>query len=299
MRADDRHRLDRWLAIHQPRLRLSTDETGRASISGVFDLVTMESGNPPTTYASFEIDFIIPDDFPSSLPKVFETGGQIERKPEHHINGDGSICYGVPVIIAARRPDMSVDTFISEILHDYFLGYLCYQERGTWPFGEVGHGYTGALEYLAELLDCDARPNKVRALLALLSLKHRRDRWHCPCGSGKRLGQCCRSALNRASRRLTRREALRLRPSMISFEAEAENTAEHAALVTELETLRADIRRYAAACLGSAPDCEPSSPSIKKRMVQTVSRRAVDIQRRNAACHHHQPFTASESGAQT
>lgn len=296
MRANERQKLDRWLAIHQPRLQLSTDEEGRISISGVFDLVAVEGGNSPVAYASFEIDFIVPDDFPSSLPKVFETGGQIERKPEHHINGDGSICYGVPAIIAARRPDLGVDTLLSEILHDYFLGYLCYKDGGAWPFGEVGHGYAGALEYLAELLGCDTKPNKVSALLALLSLKHRRDRWRCPCGSSKRFGQCCRSALNLASRHLTRREAVRLRPLMISYKAEAANTAEYAALVTELEKLRADIRRHNAASLRSTPDRECTSPSIKKRMVQTVSRRAVGIQRQNAVCHHPQPAAASKSG---
>jgi len=277
MRANYRHDLDRWLAIHQPRLNLSVDEAGLKQISGFFDLTHTEGGNPPLVYESFEIEFVFQKDFPAVLPTVFETGDRIERKSENHINGDGSICYGVPIVIAARRPDLTLDEFISEILHDYFLGYLHFIETGGWPFGEVGHGYAGAIEYLAELLGCEAKPNKVKALLSLLSLKHRRDRWSCPCGSKKRLGDCCREALNRASLKITRYEAIRLCPLIVRHAEEAADAAGYLALVDQVNDLKAKRQHDKAASLDAGRKKATLTTSIRTQMFRSVSYRAVRI----------------------
>jgi len=275
VRASDRNNLDRWLAIHQPRLRLSTDAAGCVSVSGQFDLVHLEEGGAPVVYETFEIDFTYPNNYPESLPTVFENGGRIKRESDNHINCNGSICYGVPAIIAARRPDLKPSAFISEILHDYFLGYLHFLEFGFWPFGEVGHGYAGAIDYMAELLKCAAKPNKVKALLFLLQLKHRRDRWGCSCGSGKRLGRCCRQALNRAALHITRREAARLRPLIEQYDNEAADTAKHTELVAQLETLRDKMKCDAIARLKAGRQTAKSTKSIREDMVHSASRRVV------------------------
>jgi hypothetical protein len=169
-------------------------------------------GLGPLAFETFNIQMVVPSDFPLSLPKVFETFGRIPRSSDNHINSDGSICYGVPHFIIARRPKLTMAEFVSEVLFDYFLGYLHFQEFGEWPFGEIGHGHEGVTDHLAERLGCESSFNKVAALIVLLSKKHRRDRWVCPCGSRKTLGMCCRKALNHASLRLSKNEALGLLP---------------------------------------------------------------------------------------
>ncbi len=275
MRASDRNALDRWLAINQPRLRLSTDAAGCTSVSGHFDLIDIQEGEHPVVYDAFEIDFTFPKNFPKCLPTVFETGGRIRRQSDNHINCDGSICYGVPVIIAARRPDLKLSTFFSEILNDYFLGYLNFLEFGSWPFGEVGHGYVGAIEYMAELLKCEANQNKVKALLYLLQLKHRRDRWSCACGSGKRLGNCCRRSLNKAALCITRQEAARLCPLIELYNNEAGDTAKKSELMAKLETLQNQMKCNGIARLKAGRQMAKSTHSIRKNLVQSASCRVV------------------------
>ena len=180
---------------------------GGIVISGSYLLSHEISSGHQQNYEAFDIKVTVPTDFPKTLPTVYETAGRIPRVADNHINENGSICFGVPEIIAARRSDLTIVIFLSEILHDYFLGYLHFTEFGVWPFGEIKHGYIGVIEELAEILECSPDIRKIRALLFLLSKKHRRDRWDCPCKSKKRLGQCCRAALNRAFRRVSRSEA--------------------------------------------------------------------------------------------
>lgn len=224
--------IDRWLAINQPSLKMGKTD-GAVRISGTYALCDQAGCSAPQVFETFQIEFVVPDDFPSSLPRVFETAGRIPRLSDNHINDDGSICYGVPSIISAKQSNLTLISFLNEILHDYFLGYLHFLEFGNWPFGEISHGYIGVVEELAEILDCTPDVRKVRALLTLLSKKHRRDRWPCPCGSLKKLGNCCRPALNKASTKMNRSEARKL----ISLAGRVEQRAEYVKLLNKVAHL--------------------------------------------------------------
>jgi len=202
----DLDKIDRWLALNQPGLKINIIDDA-VIVDGTYALCDQTGINGPQIFETFEIEFVVPDDFPQSLPRVYETAERIPRLSDNHINDDGSICFGVPSIISAKRPNLTLIPFVDEILHDYFLGYLHFLEFGEWPFGEISHGYMGVVEELAEILDCKPDARKVKALVSLLSKKHRRDRWPCPCGSPKKLGKCCRPALNKASTRMSRSEA--------------------------------------------------------------------------------------------
>lgn len=262
--------IDRWLAINQPSLKMSMTG-GALIINGTYALCDQAGCSGPQVFEVFQIDFVVPDDFPSSLPRVFETAGRIPRLSNNHINDDGSICYGVPSIISAKQPNLTLISFLNEILHDYFLGYLHFLEFGKWPFGEISHGYIGVVEELADILDCTPDVRKVRALLKLLSKKHRRDRWPCPCGSSKKLGNCCRPALNKASTKMKRSEARKL----ISLAGRVGQTAEYVKLlnkVTQLEkqVAKAQLKR------NSTKKADSSVTVLKKRYgAHTVSSIAI------------------------
>lgn len=201
-------KLDRWLATNQPELHVEAHE-GQCRVFGQYQLEENEESNL-TTFASFDIEMIFPVKFPVRLPVVYETDKQIERLSENHINFDGSICYGVPEIISALRPNLTIAEFFEEILFDYFLGYLHFKETGQWPYGELSHGIKGIYQGFSDILGCENSPKIIYGLLYLLTHKHRRDRWACPCKSGKRLRDCCRPALNVAGRRVKRQDAKRL-----------------------------------------------------------------------------------------
>jgi len=105
---------------------------------------------------------------------------------------------------------MNLVEFFDEYVRSYFLGYLHYDKFDHWPKGEYAHGNEGVIDSVAELLGCKPNLNQIIGLLKLLELKHRRDRWTCPCGSKKRLGNCCRQMLNKASPHISRAQASRL-----------------------------------------------------------------------------------------
>ena len=117
MRADELQELDRWLAINQPRLKIKYSDDEKVVLIGLLELTHEPNGSGPKVFDAFEILIEIPKDFPTSLPKVFETSGRIPLKPDFHINENGSICYGVPEIISARRPDLSLEQFITCLLY--------------------------------------------------------------------------------------------------------------------------------------------------------------------------------------
>ena len=236
MLAYDFDNIDRWLAIHQPALKIK-NVGGKIVIDGTYELCYQSGIIGPQVFDSFQIEFVIPDNFPHFLPRVFETAKRIPRHSDNHINDDGSICFGVPSIISAKQPHLTVALFLDEILYDYFLGYLYFLTYQKWPFGEISHGYIGITEELAEILGCEPDVRKINALISLLAKKHRRDRWPCPCGSLKKLGNCCRPALNRASTKMSRSEAKKL----IALSVRVKQRSEYIKRLTKVAQLEGQL----------------------------------------------------------
>lgn len=272
MANDQQDTLDRWLAINQSALRLDLVD-GDIVISGSYLLSHEISSGHQQNYEAFDIKITVPADFPKTLPTVYETAGRIPRDADNHINENGSICFGVPEIIAARRPDLTIVSFLSEILHDYFLGYLHFAEFGVWPFGEIKHGYIGVIEELAGILECSPDILKIRALLYLLSKKHRRDRWDCPCKSKKRLGECCRGALNRASRSVSRGEA----KDLLVLSNALKKRDEYVKTLTDISKLHEKLALKEIKKLTASEEDIRSIAAKRKFNKNTVSLRAIHI----------------------
>lgn len=130
--------------------------------------------------------------------------------PGNHVNPNGTLCYGPPKFVWASNPNMTLIRFFEEYTHSYFVGYLYFREHGIWPQGEYEHGNLGVLTAYSELLKCKQDFHSILGMLKLLSLKFRRDRWSCPCKSDKKLGDCCRPALNSAGKKINREVAKNL-----------------------------------------------------------------------------------------
>ena len=149
-------------------------------------------------------------DFPSTPAVLFESNGTIPRDPDHHVNPDGSCCFGIWEAIHVRQPDLTLQDLLEGPVRSYFIGQAHKAATGAWPFGELAHGQAGVVEECAEILGCPADPDLVIGLLRVMSGKWRRDRKPCACGSGKRLRACCRPRLQSLSRQLSHRQAQRL-----------------------------------------------------------------------------------------
>lgn len=181
-----------------------------AYIISEMDVVAAPEG--PIT--EFEIRMELSGHYPREEPKVFEVGGRIPRIPDRHINPGGDCCVTVWEHWLATASDQSVLSYINGPLHEYFLGQLCFEKTGLWPFGERAHGYEGFQEAVADALGV---PNKKESLiyyLRLLSQGWPRGHWLCPCGSGVRLRHCHRDDMAAMQRRIAQPVARRMLKKM-------------------------------------------------------------------------------------
>lgn len=168
-----------------PTLRLSTEKS--LEITGEWHVE--HDGEVLETY-SIRISF--DDNYPHSLPKVYETSGKIKPSPDTHFNSpDWHAC----LFVSHQRWQVwpvgsSFKRFLEIPVHNFFLGQAHYAAYGYWPnHRERGHGNKGIVEYYQELFDCE----KPATILSLLSIEVPdvipRQR-KCPCNKRKRLRNC-------------------------------------------------------------------------------------------------------------
>jgi hypothetical protein len=147
-----------------------------------------------TITESFEIELIIPHNFPDTLPRVKETGGRIGVEYEHR-NPSGTLCLAVPV--EQRRIVFEQPTllgFVNRLVIPYLYGYCFWKTHGRHPFDEAAHGHEGILRHYMDTLGL---ANEVTVLAVICFLFEHGYRGHhdCPCGSGLKVRACHGPAL--------------------------------------------------------------------------------------------------------
>lgn len=140
--------------------------------------------------AVFSIEVLLPDDYPSSPPQVYEVGGAIPRSADRHVNPDGSAClFAPPDRWYKCPPGTELKAFLDGPVREYFFSQAFYDLTRRWPFGEWGHGDLGIVEFYAERLGL------LNILAIRIFLNHAANpkafrHWQCPCGSGHKAIQC-------------------------------------------------------------------------------------------------------------
>lgn len=207
----------RAIAFDQPKLMVELINTG-VKVSGTF-IVT-----PTTTdyagagiIAEYEIQIFFPATFPDGEPKVMETGGNIPRNEKHHINGDGSCCIVIWGLWVATSKNIDVQSYIDGPLKNYFLGQHHKKMKGEWPFGEEDHGHHGIIKALSRTLGCAEDAQIALSFLNLLSKKQVKGHWACPCGSRKKLRNCCITKIHDLQIKIGKVRANRIRKYMLNM----------------------------------------------------------------------------------
>lgn len=139
---------------------------------------------------TFTIEVSVPDTYPREIPVVTEVNGRIPPIPDRHVNEtNGSCCIELPFEFHRRRPQLSVSEYLLGPVRSFFLAQLHFEEFGTWPAGERGHGFDGVREAMLELFGLDDAELLIKLVPAV---RHWRKRKHerCPCASGSRLFAC-------------------------------------------------------------------------------------------------------------
>ncbi|RUR14029.1 SEC-C metal-binding domain-containing protein [Legionella septentrionalis] len=139
----------------------------------------------------YQIRIDIPDDYPDSIPKVFETRGDIPKTLDRHFNTeDKSACLFVKPERWIQWPDgAGIDKFISASVKEFFFSQAFYELTHKWPFGDWKHGNTGIIQFFLLRLKLPT-VQILYSFLQYLDSKKPERCIRCPCGSNKRFRQC-------------------------------------------------------------------------------------------------------------
>ncbi|KTC84515.1 hypothetical protein [Legionella drozanskii] len=139
----------------------------------------------------YNIKVIIPNDYPYTIPKVFELSNQIPKTQDRHFNPqDESACLFVKPERWVRWPIGSgIDVFLNGVVKEFFFSQAYYDLKGKWPFGEWAHGNEGIVQYFLTQLNLKNVLCLYDFFQYINSTKPTRSVL-CPCRNGKRFRRC-------------------------------------------------------------------------------------------------------------
>jgi hypothetical protein len=153
----------------------------------------------------YEIDILIPAEFPEELATVRETAGRISGSYVHRFT-DGTLCLGSPTSLRLRISDHSpLLSYLEKCVIPTLYGHSYFERHGVLPFGELSHGMDGIREDLASLFGVDNEEAAVDFVRLTALRKRVANKRPCSCLSGKRLGRCHHRRVNMLRKRLLRR----------------------------------------------------------------------------------------------
>lgn len=145
---------------------------------------------------SFDIEIVLPDEYPYAIPTVRETGNKINKKYPH-IYRDGQLCLGIEGEIMLRCDGaINLKFLIDAYIVPYLFSYRYYERYNEYPFGERSHGGIGILESYAEYFDLENLKNTYDFLRYAISHQYR-GHLPCPCNSSKKIRNCHGDILKR------------------------------------------------------------------------------------------------------
>lgn len=148
----------------------------------------------------YRLEIWIPDDYPESVPIVFELDGRVARSFGHFM-AFGNLCLGAPIDVRmkfARNPTLI--RFLEDLVVPYLASWSHLRDHGRLPFGELAHGARGLLRYYGD----EFGTNRISTLglLAHLADGSPHGVRRCPCGSGRRFEHCHERVLRQLQRHL-------------------------------------------------------------------------------------------------
>lgn len=163
----------------------------RVTVSGVFRLT--QGGAVIDRYS---VEIHLPDDYPRSIPCIWETGGLVPRTEDWHVNTkkDHSLCLGIPAQLWVQyQGRFDIATFLDGPVRSFFIGIGLVKSGEPWPYGAWDHREAGLWQFYAQTLGTDDKLVILRFLLKLTQSKVK-GHWPCPCGSGEIIRRCPHAA---------------------------------------------------------------------------------------------------------
>lgn len=160
-------------------------EDGHCRVRGTYALQT-----DARVFDRYQIEVLLPNDYPSRLSRVWETGGRIPREPDRHVFLDGALCLGTPLALwIGLGGDFKLERVLDIPLRNFLIGNSLVEHGEPWPNGERTHGATGMIEHLSELLGT-AQPVMVATFVQAVAAGGVSKHSRCPCASGRKILKC-------------------------------------------------------------------------------------------------------------
>jgi len=147
-----------------------------------------------------KIKIVLMDDYPKSIPQIWETGGKIPRIPDRHINPtDGSLCLGVSEDLYIKyKGNFNIKDFLEGPTYSFFVGNALIEKGESWPHGEWDHALSGILQYYLQFFETDSSWVVIQLLMQTMRPLHNKNL--CACNSGKTVGNCHGKVLRKLQR---------------------------------------------------------------------------------------------------
>jgi len=159
---------------------------GVYSVEGVLHFVAEFNGQ--LIEDEYAIKITLPDNYPIAHPVAEETMGRIPGSFHHYQNGH--LCLGVSYAISRTfRESPTLIGFTEKSLIPYLYSFSYKSLYGKMPYGELSHGWVGAIEYYSEEFGIDS-PRAIVELLKILADNFPVKHIKCPCGSRKPISAC-------------------------------------------------------------------------------------------------------------
>lgn len=141
---------------------------------------------------TYNIQIKIPEDYPNSVPDVFELSGKIPKHRNRHLSQGWNwrACLFVPDQRWEIWPiGAGFLKFLKIPVHNFFLSQAYFDEYLIWPFKDRPHGDDGILDYYFEKFGTsDLQKNITLLQLVYGDQIHRQS--FCPCGSKNKIRRC-------------------------------------------------------------------------------------------------------------
>lgn len=147
----------------------------------------------------YSIRIELPKDFPTGVPRVFETGNVLKKDADFHFHKDESAClFALPERFEKWPPGAGFRDFLEGPVRDFFFSQAYRRIAGDWPFGEWSHGLPGIFEYYASRLKVESIVT-IKELLGISFEKRIFRQWKCPCNKRVRFKDCHANAVEKLS----------------------------------------------------------------------------------------------------
>ena len=156
-----------------------------------------------TVEDTFNIKLLVPQNYPESLPRVWETEGRITSAYQHVYN-DRSLCLGIASDLQQKfSENPTLLGFVDNLVIPYLCGYQHWIITGTNPIGEQPHGVWWIDDYYFQRFGLNDRLKIMDTICYLLEHGVHKGGHLCPCGSGQRIKNCHEEELRESQREKT------------------------------------------------------------------------------------------------